>query len=144
VNTFSKKILIGLLVLLVLLPLGIIIPVKFHAGDAWGEWSVEIIKKNLGFVPKGMEKNNKIWKAPLPNYDTPKRNNSILITSGYYMLSGLIGMVLIIIITIVLLKIVQKRESRLSDAIRHDSTISQTSDRKFVINDKDASSKSDS
>jgi cobalt/nickel transport protein len=144
VNIFSKKIIIGLLVLIVLLPLGIIIPIKFHAGEAWGEWSIETIKKTLGFVPKGMEKNTKIWKAPLPNYDTPKRNNSILIKSGYYMLSGLIGMVLIIVVTIGLLKIVQKREAQLSDATGHDNTLSQASARKSTTNNKVVSSKSDS
>jgi len=109
-------------------PLGIIIPAKFHAGNSWGEWSIETIKKDLGFVPKGMEKNAKIWKAPLPDYGTTKGKNSILMQSGYYMVSTLIAMVLIILVTIGLLKIVQKRELRLTDTLEHDNMPPQKSD----------------
>jgi cobalt/nickel transport protein len=119
VNRPSNRIFIGLLVLVLLSPLGIIIPAKFHAGDAWGEWSIESIKKDLGFVPKGMEKNAKIWKAPLSNYGQIKGRNTILMNSGYYMVSTLVGMTLIVLITIVLLKIVQKREMRKANALEN-------------------------
>jgi cobalt/nickel transport protein len=120
-NKFTKKIFLGLIILAILSPLGLFLPEKFRAGDAWGEWSIETIKKDLGFVPTGMEKNANIWKAPLPDYGSRDGKNTILINSGYYMLSGLIAMVLIIIITIVLLKIVQKRELRRENGLGHDN-----------------------
>ncbi len=39
------KLWIGLAVLIVLSPLGLILPERFKAGDAWGEWGTDGVKE---------------------------------------------------------------------------------------------------
>jgi len=49
--TLTKKLWIGIFVLIILTPLGLILPAYFKAGGAWGE------KKIVD-----------IWKSPMPDY----------------------------------------------------------------------------
>ena len=62
------KLWIGLLALIVLSALGLIIPDRFHAGSAWGEWGSDEMTKLVGYVPKGLEKLSSLWTAPMPDY----------------------------------------------------------------------------
>jgi hypothetical protein len=64
----SKKLWIGLGMLALLCPLGLIIPDLFKAGSAWGEWDSTEIQKIVGYVPEGLKRFSEIWKAPLPDY----------------------------------------------------------------------------
>jgi hypothetical protein len=109
-NRFTWKIFIGILLLAILSPLGLILTNKFKAGDAWGEWSVEKIKKELGFTPRGMEKNAQIWKAPMPDYSNGNEKNSLFVNSEYYILSCFVAMGLIGLATFGLLKIYRKHD----------------------------------
>ncbi len=63
-----KKMWIGLAVLALLSPVGIILPDKLKAGSAWGEWGTDEIEKMLGYVPHGMKKLAELWHAPMPDY----------------------------------------------------------------------------
>jgi len=63
-----KKLWLGLAVLALLSPLGIILPEKFNAGGAWGEWGADEVGKMIGFVPQGMKKLAGTWHAPMPDY----------------------------------------------------------------------------
>jgi cobalt/nickel transport protein len=54
--------------LILLSPLGLLLPEHFKTGAAWGEWSIDEIKKLVGYVPKGLEKLAPLWNAPLPDY----------------------------------------------------------------------------
>ena len=65
----QKKLWIGLLILSLLTPLGIILPEKFKAGGAWGEWGPEELEKLIGYVPKGLKRLADLWKAPVPDYN---------------------------------------------------------------------------
>ena len=47
---------IGIAVLIVLSPLGLILPDHFKAGSAWGEWGADEMQKLVGYIPKGLEK----------------------------------------------------------------------------------------
>lgn len=107
-NKFNKKIIIGLLVLAFLSPLSIWILNKFNSGDAWGEWSAETIKHDLGFIPVQLKKYASLWNAPIKDYGS--ESSSLLVRSGNYVLSGLIALGIIAIITFVLLKLVRKHE----------------------------------
>jgi cobalt/nickel transport protein len=82
---------IGMLVLLT--PLGIILPKMFGAGGAWGEWGLDKIEKAAGFVPEGMKRAAELWKAPLPDYALPHQGKGLLAESFGYMLSAIIGIV---------------------------------------------------
>jgi len=62
------KLWIGLGSLAVLSPLGLYLPEKFKAGDAWGEWGPEKIKELVGYVPSGFQKVSSMWNAAMPDY----------------------------------------------------------------------------
>src|SRR5208283_1467013 len=68
--TVTKKLWIGIGVLILLTPLGLILPDYFKAGDAWGEWEADTIQKLVGYVPQGIGKLSVLWKnnALLPDY----------------------------------------------------------------------------
>ena len=59
---------IGIAVLIVLSPLGLLLPEYFKAGSAWGEWGADEMHKLVGYVPKGLEKLSSLWNAPMPDY----------------------------------------------------------------------------
>jgi hypothetical protein len=64
----TAKLWLGVAILIALSPLGLILPERFKAGSAWGEWGVTEIHKIAGYVPKGMAKLSTLWNAPLPDY----------------------------------------------------------------------------
>ena len=103
-------IILGLLI--VLSPLGLIIPDHFKAGSAWGEWGPEEIQKLLGFVPKGLEKLSNLWNAPMPDYAFKGwEEKGLTHLSFAYIISALLGIGLIVIVILVIGKVlVKKRE----------------------------------
>jgi cobalt/nickel transport protein len=66
--TLIKKFRIGLIVLIVLSPVGLILPDHFKAGAAWGEWGPEEMQELVGYIPQGLAKLAELWRAPLPDY----------------------------------------------------------------------------
>jgi len=60
----TKKLWIGIFVLIVLTPLGIILPAYFKAGGAWGEWDPGTLQKLAGYLPQGLHKFSGFWDAP--------------------------------------------------------------------------------
>lgn len=66
--TFTKKLWIGIGILIVLSPIGLILPDHFKAGAAWGEWGADEIQKLTGYIPHGLEKLSTLWNAPIPDY----------------------------------------------------------------------------
>ena len=89
--TTTKKLWIGIAVLAILTPLGLIIPALFGAGGAWAEWGVEEIKKLIGYVPAGMEKLSHLWKSPMPDYTVPGQKPGLVHESLGYIATALIG-----------------------------------------------------
>lgn len=59
---------IGLAVLIILSPIGLILPEHFNAGSAWGEWGVDEVHKLIGYIPQGLERLAGLWNAPIPDY----------------------------------------------------------------------------
>ncbi|MCU0848922.1 MAG: cobalamin biosynthesis protein [Spirochaetes bacterium] len=92
-NSFQKKLLIGLVVMAVVSPIGIKLPELMKAGEAWGEWSKDKIKEMIGYVPAGMEKDSEIWKAPIPDYNLGDEKSTFMVQALSYMLSGAIGII---------------------------------------------------
>ncbi len=64
---------VGLGLLVLLAPLGVILPAHFHAGPAWGEWSAaEVRQHGAAYVPSGLQAAEAHgWHAPLPDYALP-------------------------------------------------------------------------
>ena len=93
VTPFQKKLLAGLLIMALISPLGILIPKKFNAGDAWGEWDTGKIERLIGYVPAGMKKIAGIWKAPVRDYSFGGDNASLAAQALYYIISGFLGII---------------------------------------------------
>ncbi|MEK6690956.1 MAG: PDGLE domain-containing protein [Nitrospirota bacterium] len=94
-NVKFKKLLIGIIILIVLTPIGLILPEKFKSGGAWGEWSADEIEKILGYVPEGLKRLSKLWSSPITDYTFSGWESGV---KGYigYILSGIIGIALVI------------------------------------------------
>jgi hypothetical protein len=90
-DKLQKKILIILLLLCLITPIGILLPVLFNAGDAWGEWSAQTVKDLVGYVPRGLAKYSDVWKAPITDYTINAGETSVVHQSGYYIVSGILG-----------------------------------------------------
>ena len=80
-----KNFAIGLVVLIILAPLGLL-----AVGETFGEWSNEEIQEKLGFVPEGLERLSSLWGAPLSDYAFPN-DESQMGAIAAYILSGIIG-----------------------------------------------------
>ena len=81
---------VGLVVLVVVSPLGLLAP-----GTAWGEWSTnELSQMGLKSIPFGLEKLSTLWGAPLSGYDLPLLGN----TNLGYVLSAIVGVVVIALV----------------------------------------------
>ena len=63
-----KALWIGIGILALLTPLGIILPRLLNSGAAWGEWGPEELSKLVGFVPEGIRRLGGLWKAPFSGY----------------------------------------------------------------------------
>jgi hypothetical protein len=105
-NNLQKKVLYALLVLCVITPAGILLPMFFNAGDAWGEWSAQTLKDLVGYVPEGLAKYTDGWNAPLNDYTINSHDTSVAHQSGYYIVSGIIGATAAYIITFLISKLV--------------------------------------
>jgi len=97
------------MILTLLTPVGILLPIFFDAGDAWGEWSAETIKNMIGYVPQGLAKYTDNYKAPLSDYSTNSSDPSVIHQSGYYILSGVIGVIIILVVMFIFSKIIIKK-----------------------------------
>jgi cobalt/nickel transport system permease protein len=81
---------VGLIVLIVASPLGLLAP-----GTAWGEWGTEELSKlGLAAVPAGLQQLSGLWGAPLAHYDLPVLGNANL----GYILSAILGIILIALV----------------------------------------------
>jgi cobalt/nickel transport protein len=104
----QRKLWIGLLIMALLTPLGIILPEKFKAGDAWGEWGTETLERLLGYVPEGLKKLTDIWKAPVTGYTFSGEVSSTTVRIISYVASGLLGVVIIGLVIYLISKFLAK------------------------------------
>jgi hypothetical protein len=84
-----KNFAIGLALLIILAPLGLL-----AVGETFGEWGPEEVKEKLGFVPPGLEQLSSLWSAPMPDYSLPGIGDSMTAASAAYILSAVLGVVI--------------------------------------------------
>lgn len=85
-----RRLWVGLAVLIVASPLGLLAP-----GTAWGEWGTqELSRMGLKSVPAGLEQLSTLWGAPLAGYDLPLLGNANL----GYVLSAFLGIAVIALV----------------------------------------------
>ena len=99
----TAKLWIGIGLLALLSPLGLILPERFKAGDAWGEWGLEAFKEILGYVPAGLGKLSSLWSAPFSDYAFNGQQDKGLCQLGLgYIVSAAIGILLIVCLVMLL------------------------------------------
>lgn len=107
----SSSLWIGLGVLVLLSPLGIILPARYNSGSAWGEWSTKQMKNMIGYVPAGMTQSSDKWKAPLPDYARKNTEGASLRKQGLeYIMSGILGVIVIVGLTAIVGTVVARRD----------------------------------
>ena len=106
-----KKLWIGLGVLAVVSPIGLLLPDKLKAGSAWGEWGADEIKGLVGYIPSGLEKLSSLWNAVMPDYAFKGwEEKGLGHLSFAYIVSALFGIVLCVGGTYLLSKLLVKKE----------------------------------
>ena len=100
----------GIVVLIVLSPLGLILPDHFKAGSAWGEWGADEMQKLVGYIPKGLEKLSSLWSAPIPDYAFKGWEHKPMAgLSLAYILSAAIGILICVGVVFILGKFLSKK-----------------------------------
>ncbi len=92
----TKKLWIGIGILAVLTPLGIL-----AKGSAWGEWGSEELLRRLGYIPEGLRKLESLWKAALADYALPGWDTSWKAFLGYF-LCAILGIGVVFMVSLLL------------------------------------------
>lgn len=106
----QSKLWIGLLIMALLTPIGVILPEKFKAGSAWGEWGPEEIEKLIGYVPEGLKRLSELWKAPVPDYNFGGEGASMTVQVISYIASGIIGILAVGLVIYAISWVIAKSE----------------------------------
>ncbi len=109
-KTFRRKLVIGIIILALLSPLGLLLPHFFKSKVSFGEASADSLKTELGYIPAGMKKTEKIWKAPVKDYELGTQEKPLWKKSIIYLGSGFLGIGLIALGTLWLQKIYKNHE----------------------------------
>jgi len=107
----TTKFLIGIAVLVILSPLGLILPAHFKAGGAWGEWGADEMQKLVGYVPEGLAKLSSLWGAPMPDYAFKGwEEKGLSHLSFAYIISAILGIGIIVLVMIGIGKLLSKKD----------------------------------
>jgi cobalt/nickel transport protein len=105
-----RKLWLGLGILMLLSPLGIVLPAWLGAGAAWGEWGADEVGLLVGYVPAQLERLSSIWKAPMPDYAFSGQDEAGLRgLSGSYVLSAFVGVGLVCVAAFVVGKLLRRK-----------------------------------
>ena len=104
------KLWVGASILIVLSPLGLILPERFKTGSAWGEWGVAEVQKLVGYVPNGLTKLSTIWNAPMPDYAFKGWEEKGLSRLSFaYIISAVVGIALVSVLAWLIGKTLTKK-----------------------------------
>lgn len=103
---------VGLMIVIV--PLGVVLPEITNAKEPWGEWSPEeaAIVAGISEVPEGLSKYGGAYSAPVPDYEFGI-SESLSGKSAEYIGAALIGVLLVGIISLPLHRLQQSRLKKL-------------------------------
>ena len=97
-------------VVIILTPLGLIVPAYFQAGDAWGEWDADKMTKLVGYIPQGLQKLSGLWNAPMPDYSFKGwEEKGMTHLSFAYIISALLGVAIISGIVLIIGSLLAKK-----------------------------------
>ena len=105
------KLWIGLTILIILSPVGLILPEHFKAGSAWGEWGADEMQKLVGYIPQGLERLSGLWNAPFPDYAFKGwADKGLPRLSIAYIISAVAGIGITIIVVLLIGKMLAKKD----------------------------------
>lgn len=105
------KLWIAMVVLIVLSPIGLILPEHFKAGAAWGEWGAEEMEKLVGYIPQGLAKMAGLWSAPIPDYAFKGwEGKGLPHLSFAYIISAVVGIGITVLAVLFIGKVLTKKE----------------------------------
>jgi len=100
-----KSLFIPLAVLVAITPLGLI-----ATGTAWGESGADELKAQLGYIPQGFAAMADRWHALLPDYALPALGEGQVGAAAGYILSAVVGILLISILILLTSKFIMKEQ----------------------------------
>lgn len=100
-----KPLIVGLVLLLIFVPLGLL-----ATGTAWGEWSPDEIRDELGFVPAGLESLSGLWRGILPDYLSGGEGEGFWASAPGYFVSAAIGLGVVAALTYAAVRILSRRK----------------------------------
>lgn len=103
-----KKLWVGIGMLILLSPLGIIIPELLKSGGAWGEWGADEIEKITGYVPEGLKKLSELWKAPMSDYSFAGWKGNLK-SSIAYIISAILGIGIVVLVSVLIGKYITRK-----------------------------------
>jgi cobalt/nickel transport protein len=107
----TTKLWIGLAVLIILSPIGLILPEHFKAGSAWGEWGADEMQKLVGYIPQGLEKLAGLWSAPIPDYAFKGwEEKGLPHLSFAYIISAIVGIGVTVVAIMLIGKLLAKKD----------------------------------
>ena len=59
-DKLTRNLAIGLVLLIIIAPIGLI-----ASGTAYGEWASDELNDKIGYVPQGFEELSDLWHAPM-------------------------------------------------------------------------------
>ncbi|MDD5197009.1 MAG: PDGLE domain-containing protein [Candidatus Omnitrophota bacterium] len=105
------KLWIGMGILILISPLGLFLPERFKAGDAWGEWGTDGIKELVGYIPQGLDKLSSLWSAPIPDYAFKGwEEKGLGSLSLAYIVSAIIGILVTVGVVLLIGKLLSRKE----------------------------------
>ncbi len=106
----TTKLWIGIAVLVMLSPLGLLLPEHFKAGSAWGEWGADEMRSLVGYIPKGLFKIATFWNAPMPDYAFKGwEEKGLSHLSIAYIISAIVGIIVVVALTFIIGKILSRK-----------------------------------
>lgn len=81
-----KMLVIGMVALIALVPLGLL-----ASGTAFGEWGIDELEAEVGYVPAGLNALSTVWQSPLPDYALPGQGDAFISQALGYYISAIIG-----------------------------------------------------
>jgi cobalt/nickel transport system permease protein len=100
ISKLYRRLWIGLGILILLTPLGII-----ASGGSWGEWGADELLKMIGSVPEGFKGLSNLWSSVFPDYTIPGLDGPVASVFGY-IFSAVIGTSVILLSAFVISKTV--------------------------------------
>jgi len=91
----TAKLCTGIAVLVILSPLGLLLPEYFKAGSAWGEWKTGV---------------SRVWPAAIPDYIFQGwEKKGLLAASFAYLISAALGVIIVGILGLIIAKALAKK-----------------------------------